>query len=116
MTTAADIVALVHTRRWPLASEKALQAKLADELAHAGIPAEREVDLGDGDIIDFMIGGIGLELKLKGQRRAIFRQCERYCGHDRVVTLVLATNAAMGLPATIAGKPVHVASLSRGWL
>lgn len=116
MTSASDIIRLIHTRRWPLTGEKALQAKVADEMALAGIAAEREVDLGNGDIIDFMIGEIGLELKIKGQRRAIYRQCERYCGHDRVATLVLATNAAMGLPAWIAGKPVHVASLARGWL
>lgn len=116
MTSAADIIRLIQTRRLPLSAEKPLQAALALEFEKAGIAAEREVDLGDGDVIDFMIGGIGLEVKIKGQRRAIFRQCERYCGHDRVVTLVLATNAAMGLPAWIDGKPVHVASLARGWM
>ena len=116
MTSAADIIHLIQTRRLPLSAEKPLQAALAREFELAGIVAAREVDLGGGDMIDFMIGGIGLEVKIKGQRRAIYRQCERYCGHDRVVTLVLATNAAMGLPAWIGGKPVHIASLSRGWL
>lgn len=110
------IIRLIETRRLPLSSEKRLQAVLADEFARAGIAADREVDLGDGDIIDFMIGDVGLELKIKGQRRAIFRQCERYCGHERIGALVLATNAAMGLPGSIGGKPVHVVSLSRGWL
>ena len=116
MTTAHDIIRLIETRRLPLTSEKRLQAALAEEFAGAGIAAEREVDLGYGDIIDFMIGPIGLELKIRGQRRAIFRQCERYCGHERVGTLILATNAAMGLPARIGDKPVHVVSLARGWL
>lgn len=80
----------------------------------ASIMARREVELVKGDIIDFMVGPIGVEVKIKGQRRAIYRQCERYCEHACVGSLVLATNVAMGMPETINGKPVFVASLGRG--
>lgn len=114
--TLASIVYFIKHRRLSLASEKLTQADLAREFYEAGIVAEREVNLGDGDIIDFLIGDIGVELKLKGQRRAIFRQCERYCQHDRISALVLATNAAMGMPLAINGKPVHVVYLGMAWL
>lgn len=114
--TARSLVHLIESLRLPLSREKVLQRELSPFLDRFGESVQREHDLGDGDVIDFLVDGVGLELKIKGQRRAIFRQCERYCRHDAVKALVLATNAAMGLPATIAGKPVFVASLGRGWL
>lgn len=114
--TARELVRLIERLRLPLAREKVLQRELAPHLDRVGVDIRREHDLGDGDIIDFLIDGVGLEIKIKGQRRAIFRQCERYCGHDALQALVLATNVAMGLPSTILGKPVFVASLGRGWL
>lgn len=114
--TARALVRLIESLRLPLAREKVLQRDVAPHLERFGREVRREHDLGDGDVIDFLIDGVGLEFKIKGQRRAIYRQCERYCRHDAVQALVLATNAAMGLPAAIAGKPVFVASLGRGWL
>lgn len=114
--TARAIVRLIERLRLPLSREKVLQRDLTPHLEAFGASVRREHDLGDGDIIDFLVDGVGLEIKIKGQRRAIYRQCERYCRHDAVQALVLATNAAMGMPATIAGKPVFVASLGRGWL
>ena len=114
--TPQEIVTFIHRRRLPLTNEKELQAKIAAELTAAGVPYEREVKLADGDVIDFMIGDVGLEVKIKGQRRAIYRQCERYAKSDRVKVLVLAASASMGLPETIGGKDVYFASLSRGWM
>lgn len=114
--TARRLVRLIEGLRLPLSREKVLQREVAPYLDGFGTSVQREHHLGNGDIIDFLVDGVGLEFKIKGQRRAIFRQCERYCRHDAVQALVLATNAAMGLPATIGGKPVLVASLGRGWL
>lgn len=114
--TPEEIVAFIHARRLPLTSEKATQVALADEFRKAAIMVEREVRLDEFGIIDFLAGDIGIEIKLRGQRRAIYHQCAFYCEHDRVRSLVLATNAAMGMPITINGKPVFVAHLGRAWL
>lgn len=114
--TPREIVNFIQCRRWPLTDEKTLQAAMAEELARAGVEASREVNLGDGDIIDFVIGDVGVEVKIKGQRRAIYRQCERYCQHEEIRSLVLATNAAMGMPSDINGRSILVASLGRGAL
>jgi hypothetical protein len=89
---------------------------MARILGEVGIPAQREVHLGDGDIIDLMCGSVGIEVKLNGQRRAILAQCERYAAHDEVQALILATNAAMGFPESINGKPCYLVSLGRAWL
>ncbi len=110
------LVRFLGSYRWPLSDEKRLQEVMAEQFAAAAVAAAREVDLGNGDIIDFMIGGVGMEVKIKGSKRAIYRQCERYCAHDRVEALILATNVATGMPATINGKPVLVALLGKGWL
>lgn len=112
-----DYVRWVQARRWPLSGEKALQEEIATALAACGEQFSREVRLSGDDIIDFMLpGGIGIEVKISGQRRAVYRQCERYCGHEAVRSLVLVTAVSMGFPPEINGKPCYVASLSRGWL
>lgn len=114
--TASELVQFIERHRWPLSSEKRLQELFVDTLRAAGHAALREVRLDDESIIDVMVESIGVELKIKGQRRAIYRQCERYCHFDEVQALVLGTSVSMGMPDTINGKPVFVASLSRGWL
>lgn len=114
--TSAEIIRLIKTNRLSLANEKALQREFAAVLSDAGIEFLREHRLGSRDIIDFMIGGMGIEMKLRAPRLSIYRQCERYCGYDEVQSLVLATNTAMGMPSTVAGKPVFVVYLGTAWL
>lgn len=114
--TPAEIVKFIERHRWPLSSEKDLQEIFHAALLAAGVPARREVRLDDKNIIDVMIGPVGVEMKIRGERRAIYHQCERYCMFEKVESLVLATSRSMGIPQFINCKPVMVASLSRGWL
>ena len=117
MSLSRQIVDVLTRNRLPLADEKALQAAMAAAFDRAGLPYAREVRLSDDDIVDFMVAErAAVEVKIKGARRSIYRQCERYCAHDRVSELVLATNVPMSLPATIGGKPASVALLGLGWL
>ena len=113
---ARRIATLLRGKRLRLDNEKLLQAQVAEVLAVGNIDAVREVRLAPGDVIDLLAGEVGIEIKIKGQRRAIYRQCERYCGHEAIEALILITNAAMGMPASINGKPVFVVSLGTGWL
>lgn len=115
--TRLRIIEILTTHRWPLSDEKLLQPLIAIEFARAGLSnISREVHLGPRDIVDFLIGGVAVEVKIKGDRRAIFRQLERYCGYDAVGEIVLATNVPMSLPELIEGKPASIAALGRGWL
>lgn len=123
MSLRDDIIALIERSRLPLADEKALQAEMAMLFAGAGLFVDREVRLSPDDIVDFLafepmelFYGLAIEVKIKGQRRAIYKQLERYCGHPRVTGIVLATNIVLGLPPRINGKPVTLANLGRGWL
>jgi len=116
--TARSVVAVLRAARVDLTNEKRAQADLAAALAAAGHGCAREVRLAPGDIVDLMVDdAIAVEVKLNRARRAeIGRQLARYARHDRVAALVLATNRAVGLAASIEGKPSWEVSLGRAWL
>lgn len=111
-----QLVHFVESNRCPLNDEKKTQVQLESIFQEAGHPVTREHHLSEKDIPDFMIAGVAVEVKIKGQRMAIYRQLERYAAHDDVQGIVLVTSVCMSLPSTICGKPARVASLSRGWL
>lgn len=106
----------LRSGRFSLSREKETQAEISAALSFLKIDHEREVDLGDRNIIDFMIGKAGIEVKIGGSKRAIYKQCERYCETGKLSDLILATNVAIGFPEQIAGVPCYVVSLGRGWL
>lgn len=98
-----------------LQNEKLLQSEMYDALK---LPLEREYRLSDKDIIDFFYKeiGLGIEVKIKGTPRNIYRQLERYAAHDEIKVLFLVTCKTMGLPAFINDKPVYLISLGSAWL
>ena len=118
MTDVQAIARLIQTSRFPLNDEKRCQVEMAKAFDAAGIIFRREVRLGPGDIIDFMIDdiGLGIEVKIKGAKRAIYHQIERYCAYDDVRMIMLVSNVAMGIPASIDDVPVYFASLAKGWM
>ena len=116
MTTVAEIVAALRPLRLPLSDEIRLHQHMADAFDSAGIGYQREVRLSPRDRVDFLVGTVGIEVKIKGGKRDIFRQLERYAEHDGVGALLLVSNVPMGLPPTINGKPVTYFSLARAWL
>lgn len=113
---AKRIAHICQTSRINVSTEQAAHNALADALARAGLAPEREVNLTQNDRIDIMVDGVGVEVKIKGSRRDIYRQLQRYAASDRVSALVLATAAAWPPMLDIGGKPFFHASLVRGWL
>lgn len=113
--TPQEICKFIESHRFSLSSEAKAQDEFFEEMRRNDVNIEREVILGAADRIDFMHGDIGIEFKIKGRRREIYRQCERYCGYDRVGTLILASRMSMGTLAQINGTPVYVARLG-SWM
>jgi hypothetical protein len=113
---AVDVVPMVkqvvRSHRWRLEDEKRLQADLHSHLAAAGVELRREVRLDPKSRIDFMAGAIGIEVKIKGSKRDIYRQVERYCQFEAIAELVLISNVPLGLPAFISGKRIHIIDLT----
>jgi hypothetical protein len=111
------IIDLIRGAKIDLSNEKRAQADMEQLLTRAGIPFDREVRLSESDIVDFMVDGIGIELKLRGARKKdVYRQLCRYARHPRVVALLLASNLSMGLPAQIEGKDAYFVKLGEAWL
>ncbi|MEX2430496.1 MAG: hypothetical protein WD645_01080 [Dehalococcoidia bacterium] len=107
---------ILGSRRFGLSSEKVCQSEIEACLRANGVPYQREARLSDADIVDFVVGTTAIEVKLRGARRRIFSQLQRYAAHERIDSLLLVTNVPMGLPKEINGKPTHVLNLARAWL
>lgn len=110
------IMKALSGHRFNVDCESVLQVQIAEVFQAVGIEFQREVVLSYRDRIDFMVGNVGIEVKISGQAKAIYRQCVRYCAFNQVSTLLLVTNRAMGLPGELEGKPVFVHALGRAWL
>lgn len=116
MPAPIEIINAIRKHRFSLTSEAELQKQVAEALRKSGIPVEREYRLDGKSRIDFFCDGVGIEAKIKGGAKDIYKQCERYCGFSAIHTFVLITNRAMGFPGEIKGKPCYVVSLGMSWL
>lgn len=114
--SAHDVFRVLSGVRFPLSNEKLLQAAIEEEFDANGVAHIREHRLSSHDVVDFLVGGVAVECKVKGGRRDTYRQLERYAGHDAVDELILVTNVPTGMPAEINGKPVYVLNLAKAWL
>jgi hypothetical protein len=111
------LINLIGSARLDLSTEGAVQRGLARLFEEDQVPYEAEVILAPSDRIDFLIGRVGIEVKIGHPRRAILRQLERYARSDRVDTLLLVSSAPFPSAGfELRGKPVHIVSLSVGWL
>lgn len=121
MITAEFIAELIGRGRYDLTSESMCQRDIDTLLAASlplGVSLQREYRLGPHDRPDFLVGGrIVVEVKMNGaQPAAILRQLKRYAIYRDVEAVILASNRAMRLPATLEGKPAHFVSLAWAWL
>lgn len=119
--TLPEIVRLLGGYRLPFGRELAMQNAVDQVLAIAGIPFERELDLGAGvGRIDFFLPGpnIGLELKVKGSPAEVTAQLMRYAACPQINALALVSGRIrLGiLPNSLAGKPLEVVGTWRSGL
>jgi hypothetical protein len=113
-TLASRVASVIKAQRYRYADEAHLQEAIAGALAAAGIEAVREVRLAPADKIDFMVGSLGIEVKIAGQSPAVARQLLRYAKSEVVAELMLVTTRPRhrDMPRDIGGKAVHVVWLS----
>jgi hypothetical protein len=111
-----ELVQVLKHQRFALHQEKELQAGIEQLLIQKSIEYTREVPLSKGSIIDFMVGNIGIEVKIKSAPKSIYYQCVRYCQFQEVNSIILLTNKIIKLPSTINKKPTRVINLGEAWL
>lgn len=107
---ADDIAAILTSFRFQVRPESATQNGIAEVLGHAfGDQVRREVELGPENRIDFLIGGVGLEVKVGGGQLDVLRQIQRYAAQPEITSLIIASTRAqllVGLPSSVRGKPL----------
>jgi hypothetical protein len=130
MTTIIDqkemiksIFGLLSRTKLPINNEKQLQTEIAKIFELNSINHVKEYTLDANNIIDFFIRnkdnklyGIGIEIKIKGNAKKIYKQCREYCLFTAVESFVLITNRAIGFPSLINNKPCYVLNLGKAWL
>jgi hypothetical protein len=108
----------LRTHRFRFVDERELQIGIDQVLRSAGLEVTREASLGAAGTIDFLVGDVGVEIKVRGTRADVTRQVHRYLQSASLRSLVLVTTRATlrGLPEAISQKPVHVVHLLGGLL
>lgn len=114
MSRVQQLYQVLKNVRFPVSDEKLTQQKIAVLICPLGF--EREYRLDEKNIPDFFAEGVAVEVKIKGQRTAIYKQLQRYAKFEQVKILVLISGRAMGLPADVDGKPVYYINLSKAFL
>jgi hypothetical protein len=114
--TAHELCLLLERSLRGLGEEARVQAAIEALLLREGIEHRRELTLSPKDRIDFLVGGIGLEVKVAGSVGAVVRQLERYAKHDRIKSLVLVTTKSTlaRVPLEMNGKVVRAAVILAG--
>jgi len=89
---------------------------VGDALTEAGIAFRHEAPLGPRRRIDFLAGGVGIEIKrARPDRRKLAEQVRRYLESDELTGIIVICQTEVSLPAGISGKPVRTLSLNRLW-
>lgn len=108
-----DLSKLLSRYRLAYQSEEDLQELIERILLKEGLPYFREVILSPQDRIDFTIGKIGIEIKIKGTLTNLTRQLHRYTLHPNLDSILVVTdkNILSTLPDTLNNKNIRVHKL-----
>jgi len=111
------ICAALSALRIPIApEERELHVLIAAALEEAGIEAAHEAVIAPRCRIDFLAGGVGIEVKRGRQSAARLReQARRYLASPLVEALILVTTDGVSLSEQIGGKSVVIFGLNRLW-
>lgn len=106
--TSQEVFAALGELRGSYSEEGQLRDAIAGVLGDAAV---REAVVGPHERIDFLVGKLGIEAKVKGSRTEVTRQLFRYAECDGVDELLLVTTKvqhSLRLPPFMLGKPVAV--------
>lgn len=97
-------------------SEYQLHDCIAAALTGGGFVVQHEAVLGPRRRIDFLVEGVGIEVKRgKPQKAALMKQCSRYLESDEVEALILVLDTSISMPNELNGKPLVTFGLNRLW-
>jgi len=105
-----DIIAVIQKYKINFTNEKELQQGIAGILDREDVSYGREVVLGAHDRIDFLVEGLGIEVKIGGSLSSLLRQLYQYAKHENIECLLVISSrkSLTRLPEEIRGKPIRV--------
>lgn len=114
---AAELRNLLGAYRYSQSTEDALQRGIAGVLEAHGVPVEREHRLDAHSRIDFLVGIVGIEVKIGGSRNELIRQLHRYAQFDSIGELLVVSSRMRltSLPESLNGKPIVSLALLGGF-
>ncbi len=115
--TLDGVLEAVRSIRAPVVrSENDLHGIVSSALLKAGISFRHEVMVAPRCRIDFLLSGIGIEIKRsRPNLKALTGQATRYLASPMVSALMIICERDPGMPDRLLGKPLMVVSLSRLW-
>ncbi len=117
MSDIQHILKLLSQYKFDCTWEKRFQDQVEQVLKDNNIAHNREYQLKAGQRIDFLVdGSIGIEIKIKGSAKKIYRQCRDYCENDVIKEFIILTTRSMGFPKDLHGKPCYMIRAGRAWL
>lgn len=108
--------ALSSMRLSPAANEYELHASIAATLEGSGFLVVHEAVLAPRCRIDFLVDGVGIEVKRgRPERKRLIEQASRYLACEQLSALIVVVEKNVSLPDKICGKPVILCSLNKLW-
>lgn len=99
-----------------IVNEYQLHEHIAAALRDGGFVIQHEATLAPRCRIDFLIDGVGIEVKRgKPQKAALIRQCARYLASEQLDALILVLDTSVSLPRKLGGKPLITFGLNKLW-
>ena len=96
--------------------ESDIHHMVGERLKAAGLPCAHEARIGKGCRIDYLVGGVGVEIKKgKPDVQALIKQLMRYAACEGVEAIVVVTQRSVALPGSVGGKPVRAVALNQLW-
>lgn len=99
-----------------IVNEYQLHEHIAAALSDGGFVIQHEAVLGPRCRIDFLVDGVGIEVKRgKPQKAALMKQCTRYLASEKLEALILVLDTSVMLPGEINGKKLITFGLNKLW-
>ena len=99
-----------------IVNEYQLHEHIAAAFSDGGFVIQHEAVLGPRCRIDFLVDGVGIEVKRgKPQKAALMKQCARYLASDKIEALILVLDTSVMLPGEIGGKKLITFGLNKLW-
>lgn len=108
--TVAGLKKLLGNQAYSITEERLVQDKIEEVLNTNKIEYTREAKLTKQDRVDFLVGTIGIEVKLKTPLTQVVRQLHRYAQSENIEELLLVTTSPQlqTVPKEFNGKPISV--------